>query len=495
MKFIILFTILSISINICKADTRTYIENSIKDCMKSESYNVFRDEIKNESITSGIDKSFIFDRETENDLNCRFIYVDLANCIKIALNKNYEIRIEDKYKKENYWLYKNAIFQILPDIYYDYNVKNLEGQYLVGGIVATTTHEVPIQSMLIIEWSTINQGKYFFLRAQTRNLFESSSFNLEFTKEKVIRDTILAYYDVLEKKLEVEVQKRNLYERVEQLRYTKARFEIGIGTLYDVKRAEAELAKAEQDKTETINTLRLRQATLANLMGLDITDAIYPFEINVEKRVLIKPECSIEELYEHALSSREDIKAKEAEINAYRAKRNSNYSDIIPSITFSYQNGYVGTKKAGMSPHNSITMDLRTYLGKNVLMGTITQIKADNETVKAKKLELTNLKRSIKEDILNSYYDSENALRKIAASEAETQAANISAELSLANMKAGEATFIDLISSQNLKVQANINLIKNMITYNKAQTNLLFDVGLLSPKNALRAYNIGYYEE
>ena len=66
-------------------------------------------------------------------------------------------------------------------------------------------------------------------------------------------------------------------------------------------------------------------------------------------------------------------------------------------------------------------------------------------------------------------------------------------DLSLTNMKLGEATFIDVISSQNLKVQSNINLIKNMIEYNKAQTNLLFEIGLLSPKTVLRDYKTKFY--
>lgn len=60
-------------------------------------------------------------------------------------------------------------------------------------------------------------------------------------------------------------------------------------------------------------------------------------------------------------------------------------------------------------------------------------------------------------------------------------------------MKSGEATFIDVIASQNLKVNANINLIKNMIEYNKAQTQLLFDIGIISPKNVLKGYASKYY--
>ena len=60
-------------------------------------------------------------------------------------------------------------------------------------------------------------------------------------------------------------------------------------------------------------------------------------------------------------------------------------------------------------------------------------------------------------------------------------------------MKSGEATFIDVIASQNLKLQANINLIKNMIEYNKAQAQLLFDTGLLSPQNVLKDYKSRFY--
>ena len=146
-----------------------------------------------------------------------------------------------------------------------------------------------------------------------------------------------------------------------------------------------------------------------------------------------------------------------------------------------------------MSGHNSINFDIRAHFGKNILMGTITKIKADNAVVKAKKLELIELERNVKENILTYYYDSLNSLKKIEASKIETEAADVSLELSLANMKAGEATFIDVIASQNLKVQSNINLIKNMIEYNRAQTKLLFEIGLLSQKNVLKDYKSRLY--
>ena len=469
-----------------------YIDSYAK-TFETESYKSFTQIIKGKASISDYEKQYILDNEIQNELNTRFIYTDLKECLLIALNKNFDIKIADANKDEAYWLNKNAQFLLLPNAYYNFNIMNLGGNFLVGGIVATTAHEVAIQSMVGVEWSTIEQGRYFFYLAQTKNMLKANIAELEFSKDEIILKTVQAYYDVLGFKMEVEVQKTNLFDRVEQLKYTKARFDIGLGTFYDVKRAQAEVARAQQTYNSTINSLRLSQANLANILGVNVLDAVYPFEISVDKRELISSDFSIEELYKQALVSREDIKAKIAEVNTYRAIRSSNYTDIIPSIAIRYQNGYVGTVRRGMFPNNTISLDVRTSLGKNLLLGTITQIKADSAVVKQKKLELINLKRKVKEDIINSYYESEKALKNIKASQIEVEAADISLELSLANMKAGDATFIDVIASQNLKLQANINLIKNMIEYNKVQTKLLFDIGLISPKNVLNGYVSKYY--
>ena len=489
MRIVISILIVIFSINpiFATINVQEYID-SFEEKVAPKTSDIFSQMVQGSVTISELEKQVAIDDEISKELNSDFVYADLETCLKIALKENFEIKINSAYKKQYYWLYKNAQFQLLPNIYYNYNIKDLQGTYLVGGIVSTKAHEIPIQSIIGLEWSTINQGRYFFLIAQNKNIFKSALYELEFTKEKIVRDVVLAYYDVLEKKMEIEVQKINIFDRLEQLKYTLGRFEVGLGTLYDVKRAQAELAGAQQEYLDTLNSLRLRQASLANLMGLDVFMPIYPFEINVDMRHLLPEKLNLDELYNFALEAREDIRAKKHEINAYRAQRSANYTDFIPDVVVAYQNGFVGTKRVGLRSQNSITLNVDIPFGKNIFMGTITKIKSDSELVHAKKFELIELKRNIKENIVNFYYLSINALKKVEASKIETEAANMSLDLSLTNMKAGEATFIDVIASQNLKVQSNINLIKNMIEYNRAQTNLLFEVGLLSPKHVLKGY-------
>lgn len=464
------------------------IYDYVDECVKNESYKTFAQVVKGSASISDVEKQMVIDREIQADLKSNFIYMDLEDCINTALGENFDIKIQRQNRNMAYWQNKNSQFMLLPDVYYNFTIQNLGGQYLVGGIVAAMAHEVAIQSMFGVEWSTISQGRYFFQNAMTRNTLKSQKAQLEYSREETILKTVIAYYDTLKNKMEIEVQKVNLYDRLEQLKYTKARFDTGLGTLYDVKRAEAELAQAQQDYSETLFNLRVSQASLANVMGVDVFDCIYPYEFSVDKRMLIDDRYDIEELYNQALVSREDIRAKKAEIKVYRAMRNMNYADIIPDVVVGYQNGYVGTRRAGLGNHNSLSLSVRTYLGKNLLMGTVTQIKADTAALNVKKLELQNLERQVKENIINAYFSSENALKKIEEAERETEAANVSFDLSQSSMKAGQATFIDVIESQNIKVRANINLITNMIEYNKAQSQLLFEIGLISPENVLKDY-------
>ena len=421
MKIIILIIIFIFFQSVCFADVKDYIE-AYSLYFDNKSYKFISDGLKGNKTLSDIEKYEILDYELEEELGLKFVYTDLYECIKLALEGNYEIKISDADVLNAFWLHKNAIVQILPELYYNYDISNLTGKYLIGGILAASEHEVPIQSFFFMEWSTINQGKYFFYAAAAKNILKAARYNLEYTKDETILNTVNAYYDLLSSKMQIEVQKINLYDRVEQLKYTEARFETGIGTLYDVKRAQAEVAGAQQEYTNTVNTFRLEQAKLANVIGIDIFTPIYPYEIEVDKRKLVNENFNLEKLYKQAVESREDIKAKLAEINVYRANRSANYTDIIPAINIMYQNGHVGTKNTGLSPSNTISLDVRVSLGKNMLAGTVTQIKADSAALKKKKIELENLKRQIKEDILNSYYDSLNALKKIDAAKVEVEA-------------------------------------------------------------------------
>lgn len=429
------------------------------------------------------------DLELSNLLDITLVYTNLKDCLQIAVDNNFAIKRDGSVREENLWEFQNSKAQFLPDYSYAYSIQNLSGTYLVGGIVTDNVNEIPIQNTFLLSW-TITQGKPFFGYAQRKNKLKSATLKYNFTREEVIRDTAILYYELLGLKLNLEVLKSNLVDRHEQYKFTKARYDAGIGTKFDVVRAIAEEANAKQIYISALNDLRLKQARLANVMGIEVLNAIYPGENCISTRKLISEKEDIEKLYNIALGCRKDVTAQKYEIEALKAERSAKYSDFGPQVNVIVQNAIVGTKRLGLYPNTTVGLLVTVPIGDKLGLGTYTKIRAYNSRIEAEQFKLIELTRSVKEKIISSFYNSKTALERIEAAEKEVKSTEESLKISLVRLAVGESTFIDVIQAQAVKVQAKQKLIQATIDYNKAQVQLLFDAGIISVNTVLKDYEI-----
>ena len=438
----------------------------------------------------------LYDKAMQQDLDLRIkegldinlIPVDLKCCLQIAMENNYDVKIAEKQKDEYKWLYRNSMTGLLPDFYYRYQIQALHGEFLVGDILPRVIRRNPIYSGLTFEYP-LGNGSTFFTIASENNKYKAQKHSYKYTQNELLLNTTLYYYDLLETKLNIEVLLSNLRDRAEQLKLMQARYHIGIGTKYDILRADAQYADAKQELIGALNSLRLKQARLANIMGLEVTLTLYPFEQGAYPRELVKRSNSIDCLYNVALQTREDIKAKRAEIRSLVNLKNRNYTDFLPYIDLSYQYARVGaTGPNALSPNHTFSLNVLVPLGEKMGVGTITQKNADLEKVKKARFELTNLERNVKENIVSSYYNSKTALEKIEANKKQVASADEGLKFSLIGFDVGQNTFIDVLTSQTEKTRARQQLITSIIQYNKAQAQMLFDTGIITPKALLLNY-------
>ena len=440
----------------------------------------------------------IYDEETQRDLDrqikegldINLIPIDLECCLLIALENNYDIKISEQDKEEYKWLYRNSITQLLPDFYYRYQIQAVKGEFLVGDILPRTIRQNPVYSGIVVNYPLIGNGSPLFDIASSKNIYKARKHNYSYTKQELLLNTTLYYYDLLLSKLNIEVLLSNLRDRGEQLKLMEARYQIGIGSKYDIYRAEAEFADAKQELITALNNLRLRQANLANIMGVEVTLTLYPFEHGVQPRELVEKKNKVECLYNVALQTREDILSKRAEIRALNIIKNRNYTDFAPKVNLSFEYAKVGTTSTGaIRPNHTWSLNVDVPLGKKLGADTLTQKNADLAKLKKARLELTNLERQIKENIVRSYYSSRTALEKINANEKQVEAADEGLKFSLIGFDVGQNTFIDVLTSQTEKTTARQQLLSSIIEYNKAQAQMLFDTGIITPKTLLLNYH------
>ena len=428
------------------------------------------------------------DNQIKERLQITLLPIDLETCIYVAMKNNYDIKIAGTQTEETKWNYANSYADLFPDFYYGYRIQALHGEFLVGNILPRVIRQNPIYSGLTIDYP-IGNGSTFFTIASTKNLYKAQKHRYKYTQSELLLNTTNYYYDLLEAKFNIEVLLSNLRDRHEQLKLMVARYHIGIGSKYDILRAEAQYADAKQELISALNSLRLQQSRLANIMGIEVTLTLYPFENGVRPRELVAKSNNIECLYNVALQAREDIKAKRAEIRSLVNLKNRNYTDFAPYIELTYEFAKVGvTGNTSLSPNHTWSLNAVIPLGKKLGIDTLTQKNADLAKVKTARYELTNLERNVKENILSSYYSSKTALERIEANKKQVESADEGLKFSLVGFDVGQNTFIDVLTSQTEKTRARQQLMQSIIEYNKAQTQLLFDTGIISPKTVLLNY-------
>ena len=435
-----------------------------------------------------LEKKDFLEGEIRKILDIDVTYANLADCILTAAKNSYDLQISYHQKRSvdrEFWA-KSA--ELLPNFSYTFDIADLRGEFLVGGVVPIRVHETVIQSSFDLIWDITNQGKTIFEMAAIKNAVKSATYDLEYTLDEVLLNTALNYYDLLGKKLEIDVYRVNLKDREEQLKMIEAKYQIGLSSKFDIYRAEAEAAKARQEYITLFNSLRYSQARLANIMGIDVVTTVYPIEQTIRVQNIIDKDYGIEDLYKIAIKERDDLNSMRKNIKAMEIRQNEVYADFIPKIAIMASHQQVGTVRLGLRTNESLTLEVTTPLGRNLGVNTFTRAKMELEKIKAEKLRLKKMERQVKEDIINSYYDSKTQLEKIEAAKKEVVAAEESLKISLVRMDIGEATFLDVLQAQQAKTEARQVLIQHIVNYNKSQIQMLFNIGLITKCAVLTNY-------
>ena len=273
-------------------------------------------DVKNADFWTEIEQdNSIFEKEKnlklEAEINLEFNEqpqeIDLIDAITTGIQNSSSYKIAKYQKQYSDWQFRNKLSEFLPDIGYSFVLNDLSGEFLVGGILARKVHETVYSSTFLTEWEIFN-GKRIFQIMQTKNLQKEKKHTQNYTREQLIYKISNAYYDLLQKKIEIEIYKYNQIEVEEQLKYNQALYDIGMGTRFDILRSQSEVEAAKADVQSAILALKMAQTNLANIAGYPIFSNLLPKDKIVHKLELVDNNLLPEELYSQAIIIREDVK-------------------------------------------------------------------------------------------------------------------------------------------------------------------------------------------
>ncbi len=359
---------------------------------------------------------------------------------------------------------------------------------LVGGVVPDEVKELAISGTMHVTHDLTKGGEQIFEAKAQKFKARANLNNLDFTKDEIILETAKKYYELLKAKISIEIQLKNLYERTAQLKLTQNLMEAGLGTKFDVIRSKSEQALAEQSLISYMETFRSAQAQLANVMGIDVSTAVYPIEIEMQPFILVDENLSPDELFKIAKFSRDDIKTLENQIKTMKQEKYKVYTEFVPKPRILYQGQFQGTARVGVYGNNVVGAYLDVPIGSRLGVGTVTKANSVQARIESAKYKLQQLLRDIEQNIISDYYSAELLKERIEIAKRQLNYATESVKLAELRLDAGEGILIDVIQAQGIKNNARIELLNTIVEYNVNQIQLLYDNGTISYDNIVKNY-------
>ncbi len=286
---------------------------------------------------------------------------------------------------------------------------------------------------------------------------DTSTNNLERTRQTVINEVTTAYFTLLKAKKQNEVAQSQLKLLTGQLELIKARIEVGDAAAVDSLPVEANAANARYDLLTSNNNIRVAAMQLQNAIGITITTD-FDIEDYSPKELVIDP---LDKYIDIAKGNRKEILVAKlavdtAKINIDVAKLNAR---VRPTVTGKWNEPLTGNGKSDYSVTAGVEF---TIFDGGANKAAINSAKTTYESALIHQKQID---KDIISDVQIAYINLLNSTEKITVSKQSLKSTQTSYDVQQERYKLGLVTPLDLLNAQNALISSQYNAVQANYDY------------------------------
>jgi outer membrane protein len=321
-------------------------------------------------------------------------------------------------------------------------------------------------------------GRTFANRGLARAMERATDEDISAAGITLETQVVQAYVSLGQAQAQATLAGRSLERVNENLNLAQARYQVGQGTLIDVRRAEVDKGTAE------VTLLRANQAvgnaTLVLFQYLGVPAPEPLVAIQTDSFPVIAPPWSEDSLVAVALRDNPVLRALRARAQSARWNTRATYSEFLPSLRVSAGYGRTQYTPAGDStvrttnPWNysiGISLPLFEPLQRNV---QVQQARADEDDARQLVRRNELLVRATVVAALSTVVADYQA---IAVQQHSKQAASEALDLAQQRYRVGSGNYLELLDARLAADQADNNYVKSVYDYHSAIASLENAVG------------------
>ncbi len=300
---------------------------------------------------------------------------------------------------------------------------------------------------------------------QSKTNLEASQVDIQSQKEQISLSILSSYINALLAMENLENYSAQLISTEKQLELAQARKTAGIISTSDFLNIKSQYASDKATVVGARNSLRINMVALMQLMNMPISDSFSIKKPDVDNLIMATEKVDPDKVYNVALGIQHVIKSANLSIQSSQMDIKIAKSDGMPNLSLGggISTGYSSSLSAvnfseqfsnKLNPYIGLSLSVPIYQRKKVKTNiTIANIQLQNQ-----ELELVDIKNDLRKYIEQACIDDQIAISNFLALKEQYDAENESYQLSNEMFTQGMMNAIDLLSSKNNLVTAEIKL-------------------------------------
>lgn len=412
----------------------------------------------------------------------------LKEAISIALNKNTTLLKTTNSLQSSESNVKTAVGNFLPSIGANAGWQYTKTENDVNGFTLRSDSR-SYSAGIGANWTLFDGLSNFAALSKSKNELEAARYDLDRLKQDIVFQTIALYYDVINimqllkfKEDDVKWNKKNLETITERNR-------LGSVTLADVYAQQVRVGSAELEVIRTQNNLETSKSELLSFLGLDVlesfefTDTLFIGEIEKIKTELALDYKNLTDLVEKALQNRFDYKSALLNLNSAEDGITIARSGHLPTLTNSINYEIGADKISNIFDNRSFSVGLSLNIPIFSGFSVENRVQLAEVLAENRRIEITELERSIKKSIQKTYLDLQAAEKALKVSEKSVLAAQENLKIESEKYALGAGTLLNVLVANSEFTNAQTNFTNAQFAYLTLSEQLKYYLGVLDFKN------------
>jgi OMF family outer membrane factor len=360
----------------------------------------------------------------------------------------------------------NSAFISQPDRNTD-ALSQLLGQTPTSGNVTTTSFSTGAQLNYDLYTSGARPAQIRAAERQSR----SSELQLEQARETIRLQVTNDYYDLQDADQQVVINTAAVENAAANLRDAQAQERAGLGTRFDVLRAEVNLANFRQQLTNSLANQTVRRRQLAQRLSIsEVVNLVADPVVQQAGTWTLPLEDSIILAYKNRAELEDQLVQRDLSQEQIRAARAANGPTL--SFTANYQFQRSGTLDTDAANADSYSLALRaqwSLFDGGATNARIVQRQKDKEIAEVRFAQARN---QVRFEVEQGYANLLANLDNITTTERAVTQAEEALRLAILRFQAGVGTQTDRINAETELTRARANRVSAIIGYNRALAQL-----------------------